>query len=587
MLKPLLSIVTGTFQRLDYLRAMVLSVRQQLPPNFPYEVIVVDGGSTDGTQAWCKQQPDVRLLEHGELRGALKAFGDGARAARGEMVLLANDDVLFHSGSIVAALNHLFAHPQCGAVAFEDNRPAPGKASGYGVQYVPAFYPNGRTTSVPYAQVGLFRQWLGESIGWWGDQHPVMSENLTYGGDNFLSAGIWSDGYTVDVVAGARVDDRIPQDSLRERNSSHDSKHVSPYHRLYPNGVPLPSELAPPPPDALRILYLPLFSPGYGRYKTGLYDALAKHGTVYELDYHQHRAHLATAVNAFQPHLVLSQFHDTNAVDASVLERLRELAPGAVWVNWVGDYYPQNMTSDAMVSLLRHVDLQLVVNAEVLPFYEAQAIPAAFWQIGWEPVPEELPEAPAHKLLFQGNAYRHERLALGAALRQLDPNAGLYGNSWEPVGGSGKTLYDFAFGAALYQNCQIAIGDNMYPGGKAFVSNRFVEALAHGAFLLHQHVDELELHMGVIEGVHYVEWADLADLREKVAYYLAHEQERRKIAEAGQAFIQEHFSFDAQVRKLFEELLPRLAHGTHDDAAPVDDLAYMEHMAGWKDGIPR
>lgn len=579
MLKPLLSIVTGTFQRLDYLRAMMLSVREQLPVGFPYEFVIVDGGSTDGTEAWCKQQPDVTFIQQGKLLGAIRAFDAGCEAAHGEFVLIANDDVLVHHGSIVNALLHLYRTPTCGAVAFMDNRRAPGyDTDAFKVQRIRAVK-DGRITDVVYAQVGLFRRELGKIAGWWGSNDPHMGELHTYGGDAYLSARLWELGYTVDAVEGAQATDRVAPDNLRQHNHEIEQRIGSAYYRKYPHGVPIGAPAAPAQ-EHLRILYLPLFSPGYGRYKTGLYDALAKHGTVYELDYHQHRAHLAAAVHAFQPHLVISQFHNTNAVDASVVERLRELAPGAVWVNWNGDVYLEALTEKAMLALLEHIDLQLVVNADALPIYAAHSIEAAYWQIGFEPVPDALPDMPAHDLLFMGNAYSPSRHELEAVLHTLSPNVGMYGWGWHNT--SGNTFYDFAKGAALYRNCKIAIGDNQY-GDKGFVSNRLFEALANGAFLLHQRIPGLEELTGLVDGVHYVSWADYEDLRAKVRSYLKNDVQRERIAAAGEAFVREYHSFDARVKQLFEELLPRLANGTHDNAAPVDD--HPEYA--WADGIPR
>ncbi len=116
----ILSIVTGTFNRLQLLAEMIESVRATVPSSISYEFVIVDGGSTDGTLEWCKRQRDVVLIEQGALLGAIKAFNAGAYAARGQYVILANDDVLFHIGSIVRAIVYLEEHPTCGAVAFAD-----------------------------------------------------------------------------------------------------------------------------------------------------------------------------------------------------------------------------------------------------------------------------------------------------------------------------------------------------------------------------------------------------------------------------------------------------------------------------------
>lgn len=100
----LLSIVSGTFNRLPYLRQFVASARACIPRGMAYEFVLVDGGSVDGTLDWCKEQADIHLIEHGELKGAIRAFTDAGNASRGEYCLMANDDILLHANSIIPAL---------------------------------------------------------------------------------------------------------------------------------------------------------------------------------------------------------------------------------------------------------------------------------------------------------------------------------------------------------------------------------------------------------------------------------------------------------------------------------------------------
>jgi GT2 family glycosyltransferase len=129
----------------------------------------VDGGSSDDTIRWCNEQPDITLIEHGELRGAIPAFCDGARAANGKYVILANDDVIFHENSVLYALSHLEDTDTCGAVAFADNRYTRNK---WQVMEHPYRLPDGTQISGAYAQVGMYRRWLGDLAGWWGDTDP-------------------------------------------------------------------------------------------------------------------------------------------------------------------------------------------------------------------------------------------------------------------------------------------------------------------------------------------------------------------------------------------------------------------------------
>jgi GT2 family glycosyltransferase len=63
------------------------------PTAVPYELIVVDDGSTDATAAWLEAEaPGVRLVRHDFARGFNQACCSGAAAARGELIVLLNND---------------------------------------------------------------------------------------------------------------------------------------------------------------------------------------------------------------------------------------------------------------------------------------------------------------------------------------------------------------------------------------------------------------------------------------------------------------------------------------------------------------
>jgi spore maturation protein CgeB len=145
-----------------------------------------------------------------------------------------------------------------------------------------------------------------------------------------------------------------------------------------------------------------------------------------------------------------------------------------------------------------------------------------------------------------------------AEARHGNLTLGLYGDGWKNP--AGNTLYDFAAGEAIYRKCKIAIGDQFWGQTYAFVSNRFFQALAAGAFLLQEQSSGLDEYTGLEDGVHYVSWKGHADLQLKIRYWNSpkRDRKRREIAEAGRVYVREHFNFDEQVRKLFEELLPTI-----------------------------
>lgn len=565
MPQPVLSIVSGTYNRQQFLREMMLSARLALPASIPYEFVIVDGGSTDGTLEWLRTQPDARVIEHGELRGAIPAFCDGAKAARGTYVLMANDDIVFHPFSITRAIRYLEDTPECGIVAFADDRPVPGYPQTFKVQSTSAVMPDGRACVAPYAQVALVRAWIGNLVGWWGADDPVMGKARTYGGDNYLSARCWELGYSVDEVSGAQVSDKVPSDQLREHNTKQARPGVHPdsaaYLERFPQG---PHILAHPSVNGhkgrrLRILYLPIYEPGHEiqrSSKAGLRRALKKIGNVFEIDYlSEPSERVSGAVKAWKPDVMLCQFQDATNITPDRLAYLRKLAPGMLVVNWHGD--ARGLTEEPYLQLLKHVDLQLVVNAAPLDEYKERGIKAAYWQIGYEEPQGELPEVKAHDVVFLGNAYSPERKALEERLGLEPWDVGLYGSGWEQP--AGNTLYDFSAGEAIYRACKVALSDT-FPGTTAFVSNRFFQATAAGAFVLQQHIPDFERYTGYKDGVHYVAWTDLDDLVAKIQHWLepAQTKRRNQIARNGQRYTQAHYSFDALVRQLFEKIMPEV-----------------------------
>lgn len=563
----LLSIVTGTYNRRESLAKMVESARREIPRGLEYEFVIVDGGSTDGTLEWAKQQPNTYVIEHGALLGAMRAFCDGARASRGEYVLLANDDIEFRPYSIIAAIAHLERHPQCGQVAFADNRYSltHGDGAQYQVEGVGATLADGTEVMVAYGQVSLTRRWLGEKVGWWGDRHPIMGKARTYGGDNFLSAGIWEAGYTVDAVSRAEITDHIERDNLRRDNASIGHLDSAAYYQCYPT-VHIPAKLADAPRnDRLRILHLPIYEfryPGKYNAEKGLTEALGGYGLAIEADVFNEPIDIIELVKAWQPDLMVTQIQGPGKFTPYILASCKNVAPGVVIVNWNGDAHERGLIGPDVIDMLKLVDIQTTINAKVLPEYERLGIRAAYWQIGFKDPVGQLPIMPEYEVLFQGNCYNEQRKQMVTALRAMRLentrrlNIGIYGNC---EFSDGNTHYDFAAQRALYRNARIVVGDT-YPGTQAFVSNRLFQALAAGAFMLQQASDGLRDYTGLTPGEHYIEWTDLDDLQAKIREWIGADkaEDRKRIAAQGMAFVRENFSYPAQARKLFRDILPVL-----------------------------
>lgn len=131
MSRPTVSVVIGTYNRGQFLRATLASVRDELH-DIPHEIVVVDGGSSDGTLKWLVEQHDVTsIVQHnrGEVRGRpieRRSWGYfmnlGFRAASAPVICMLSDDCLVVPGAIRNGMETLArrteAGDRIGAVAF-------------------------------------------------------------------------------------------------------------------------------------------------------------------------------------------------------------------------------------------------------------------------------------------------------------------------------------------------------------------------------------------------------------------------------------------------------------------------------------
>jgi GT2 family glycosyltransferase len=100
---PLVSVVIGSYQRRKFLEATIESIRLDLT-DIDHEIIVVDGGSSDGSLAWLERQKDVILiLQHNRgvwrrkqiTRRSWGYFMNlGFKVAQGKYICMLSDDCL-------------------------------------------------------------------------------------------------------------------------------------------------------------------------------------------------------------------------------------------------------------------------------------------------------------------------------------------------------------------------------------------------------------------------------------------------------------------------------------------------------------
>lgn len=113
---PLVTIVTPSFNQVDYLEATIKSVLEQSYPHIEY--IIIDGGSTDGSVDVIKKYAGkLGYWESVKDKGQTDAINKGFNRAKGDILAWLNSDDTYASPNAIAdAVNFLISHPEVAMV---------------------------------------------------------------------------------------------------------------------------------------------------------------------------------------------------------------------------------------------------------------------------------------------------------------------------------------------------------------------------------------------------------------------------------------------------------------------------------------
>jgi glycosyltransferase involved in cell wall biosynthesis len=188
------SIVLGSFNRLSLLKSTIKSVREN-NITVPYEVIVIDGGSIDGSLAWLLKQKDIlTIVQHnrGKFLGKTierKSWGYfmnlGFKIAKGKYILMISDDCILVPNSVMNGINYanraIMQGDNIGAVAFYwRNWP---EMADYWVGYV---------FGKMFVNHGLYLKKALENVGWLDEDNYHF-----YHADGDICLKMWEAGYIV------------------------------------------------------------------------------------------------------------------------------------------------------------------------------------------------------------------------------------------------------------------------------------------------------------------------------------------------------------------------------------------------------
>lgn len=108
---PVVSVVIVTWNSRRVVADCLESLRVN-PPSVPWEAVVVDNASTDGTVSSIRAvSPWTRVIANSSNRGLPAANNQGIGSTTGEYVLIANPDIVLKPGAVDALRDLLERHP--------------------------------------------------------------------------------------------------------------------------------------------------------------------------------------------------------------------------------------------------------------------------------------------------------------------------------------------------------------------------------------------------------------------------------------------------------------------------------------------
>ncbi len=248
---------------------------------------------------------------------------------------------------------------------------------------------------------------------------------------------------------------------------------------------------------------------------------------------------LVRQLKSYNPDIVYISF--ANFIDVDTIALIRQAVPNAFLFGFDGDPYPELQTNRVPVG--SKLDLMFATNnGKWLDEYRKAGVRAAFMPNPCDPDIEfryDVDDKWKTDILFTGQLKQHRKYPTDPTRHQLVSklagmkNCTFYGCLGRPkIGGIN---YQYAIsGAKMAVNVNVASDVSLYH------SDRLTHYLACGTLALAKRVPDSDLMFK--DGVH-IKYFDTADeFFELADWYLKHESERQKIADAGMARVHSEFN---------------------------------------------
>lgn len=212
---------------MDCLRSIYSAVKE-----IPFEVVVVDNQSADGSAEMARKQfPEAILIENQENAGFAKGNNQAYAASKGRIIALLNPDTIVYPGTFEKMVDYLSTHNEVGAVSCKFLNPDgslqreffrrfptirtvffrytyPGQRANqrfFQGKALDAFFYQEKSFSAtekieqPGATCLVMRRSLIEKIGLFDEQFPILFNDVD------LCKRIWNEGYEIHVLSDAHI----------------------------------------------------------------------------------------------------------------------------------------------------------------------------------------------------------------------------------------------------------------------------------------------------------------------------------------------------------------------------------------------
>ena len=211
---------------------------------------------------------------------------------------------------------------------------------------------------------------------------------------------------------------------------------------------------------------------------------------------------------------------------------------------------------EEVIKFGKQADIMYLTNRGEIPQYQEREVNARFITGGCDPTAHRMVARP--ELMYQsdvafiGRPNTPERAEFIQVLaKKYDLK--LWGSGWEKYGlrVSAADVYASEY-RKICAGAKIILGWNIDPTIDLYFSNRTWYTLGCGGFLLTAYSPSLEELFGMGKELDWFETVE--ECCERIEYYLQHDEERKKIAEAGYQLAHNEYSYDTMVNRIIKDV---------------------------------